>query len=326
MNSNILENNLYTPKFIYNDDNTKTVLSELLKDLESCKSFFLSVAFITNGGLSPFLKILKELDDNNIKGQILTTDYLCFNDPQILDKINKEYKNISLKIYVTDPNTNKSKSGIGFHTKGYIFEGNDDKYTIIIGSSNLTINAIKTNKEWNTKIVVKRNDEFATNILEEFNKYWNSKDSFVYSDYHEIYEERYKIVKEQKRAAFSKNSNIVSKETYELRPNDMQVKFINSLKKMISNGAKRALLISATGTGKTYASAFALRELKSEKALFVVHREQIAKQAMKSFNIVFNDSKKTAIFSGTQKDIEGAEYIFATVQTLSKQENLKKVW
>ena len=37
----------------------------------------------------------------------------------------------------------------------------------------------------------------------------------------------------------------------------MQVGFITNLKKILEAGEDRALLISATGTGKTYASAFA---------------------------------------------------------------------
>ena len=58
----------------------------------------------------------------------------------------------------------------------------------------------------------------------------------------------------------------------------MQIDFIINLRKILESGEKRALLISATGTGKTYASAFALRELKFKKVLFLVHRGQIAKQ------------------------------------------------
>ena len=40
------------------------------------------------------------------------------------------------------------------------------------------------------------------------------------------------------------------------------------------------------GTGKTYASAFALKNEKPKKALFIVHREIIAKQAIKSYQKV----------------------------------------
>lgn len=45
----------------------------------------------------------------------------------------------------------------------------------------------------------------------------------------------------------------------------MQAGFINNLRKIYEAGEARALLISATGTGKTYASAFAARELELRK-------------------------------------------------------------
>ena len=60
----------------------------------------------------------------------------------------------------------------------------------------------------------------------------------------------------------------------------------------------KALLISATGTGKTYAAAFAMRELGFKRVLFVVHRKQIAKQAKASFERVFGSGIKTGILSG----------------------------
>ena len=59
----------------------------------------------------------------------------------------------------------------------------------------------------------------------------------------------------------------------------MQVEFIKNLHGLVEDGARRALLISATGTGKTYASAFGLRNESPNKILFIVHREQIARQA-----------------------------------------------
>ena len=65
------------------------------------------------------------------------------------------------------------------------------------------------------------------------------------------------------------------------------ITFISNLRKIIDAGEDRALLISATGTGKTYASAFAMRELGFKKVLFLVHRNQIAMQAIKSFRTVF---------------------------------------
>ena len=90
-----------------------------------------------------------------------------------------------------------------------------------------------------------------------------------------------------------------------------------------NKGVDKALLISATGTGKTYASAFAMRELGFKRVLFLVHRNQIAKQAKASFERVFGSRIKTGLVSGIKHDYE-ADFVFATVQTLSKQENLEK--
>ena len=77
------------------------------------------------------------------------------------------------------------------------------------------------------------------------------------------------------------------------------------------------------GTGKTYASAFAMRELDFKKVLFVVHRNQIAKQALKSFRKVFSGKVSMGQVTGKHQDYD-ADYIFATVQTISKDDTLRR--
>ena len=103
----------------------------------------------------------------------------------------------------------------------------------------------------------------------------------------------------------------------------MQQAFIYNLLKLRNKKVDKALLISATGTGKTYAAAFAMRELGFHRVLFWVHRNQIARQAKTSFERVFGSRLNTGLISGKSKDYD-ADYIFATVQTLSKPENLQK--
>ena len=111
-----------------------------------------------------------------------------------------------------------------------------------------------------------------------------------YDDFYEVYKERYDIIKHQREIA--KSEEIPSPEKYRLKPNSMQERFIANLRKILEQGEERALLISATGTGKTYASAFAMRELGFKRVLFLVHRVTLAKQAKKSFEKVF-DKKVT---------------------------------
>lgn len=162
----------------------------------------------------------------------------------------------------------------GFHTKGYIFK-KDEIYRIIIGSSDITSAALTINKEWNRKLISTEHGEMAEEIVAEFNRLWNSKYSLSFDDFYENYYARYSIIKHQREIV--QQEEIISIENYKLQPNSMQVGFITNLKKIIEAGEDRALLISATGTGKTYASAFVMRELGFKRVLFLVHRGQLAR-------------------------------------------------
>ena len=95
---------------------------------------------------------------------------------------------------------------------------------------------------------------------------------------------------------------------------------MQALSDLHSHNAERALVISATGTGKTYLSAFDVRAVNPRRFLFIVHRELIAKEAMKSYRRVIGDGKSMAVMSGGNK--VDADYIFAMIQTLSKDEIL----
>ncbi len=314
IDGNIASNILYRPQFVSNNyKEGKKVISYIEDELRVCDKFQISVAFITMGGITPLLQILKELEEKNIPGEILTTNYLNFSEPRALSKLN-ELSNITIKMY--DVETAKE----GFHTKGYIFK-KDEIYRIIVGSSNITSSALTINREWNTKILSTEQGELAKDILLEFNELWNSKYSLNYNEFYETYKEKYKLIKHQREIA--KKDSITSIEKYKLKPNSMQVKFIANLRKLIQAGENRAILISATGTGKTYASAFAMRELGFKKVLFLVHRSQLARQSLKSYKNVFSDNISMGLVGSGYKEYD-KDYIFATVQTLNKEDYLKK--
>ena len=314
INSSAASNLAYRPEFISNNyKRGKKVLSSIEDELLKCDQFQISVAFITLGGITPLLQTLRELEDRGIKGEILTTNYLTFTEPKALKKLN-DFSNITLKMYNVDVTIED------FHTKGYIFK-KEEIYRIIIGSSNITKTALTTNREWNTRLISTEEGEVTQNIIEEFNELWNSEYALNFDEFYEQYKEKYRIIKKQRKIALGEE--IPSIEKYRLEPNSMQVGFIINLKKIIESGEKKALLISATGTGKTYASAFALRELKFKRMLFLVHRGQIAKQSLKSYRKVFGNDISMGLVTGKHQDYD-VDFIFATIQTLSKDEVLKK--
>ena len=296
--------NDFKPKLLFNSGHVK-VRNELVDQLRCCDEFIISTAFITLGGITPLLEELKNLESKNIKGKILTTDYLSFTEPRALKKLDS-FKNIEVRMFTTENE--------GFHTKGYIFKKNNN-YSAIVGSSNLTSSALVENKEWNVGFTATESGEIIVNLLEEFNELWDK--SKVLSDilpaYEKIYKDNLNFKELRKTTDELKKKNIK-----DLAPNSMQVQFLKNIRKLIKRDEKRAILVSATGTGKTYASAFAVRDFNPKRFLFVVHREQIAKQSVNAYKNVIKD-KSLGLLTGNKKEYD-KDYIFATIQTLSKDD------
>lgn len=316
------------PQFITNrkeqlkDDNFEAskVRTHIDKELNSCEEFAISVAFITESGFIGLAETFRKLESRGIRGRILTTDYLCFSEPSALEKL-ANLNNIELKMYHVD------EAKVGFHTKGYLFK-KDGIHRLILGSSNMTAGALSTNKEWNVKLVSTAKGKMAKDIVNEFEMLWEDEAAKQYAEFIDSYRKRYeskkqidKLIREQHKTAI--NGDVVDYDIYRLRPNKMQQEFIYNLHELIEQGAKKALLISATGTGKTFASAFAMKSEAPKKALFIVHRELIARQAFNSYQKVFGSSKKLGLLSGNSKEYD-ADILFATMSTMAKTDTLDK--
>ena len=293
------------PQIIYNDyNNGSNLLVELLQELQTCKRFYFAIAFITQSGLICLKECLKLLQEKNITGDILTTDYLYFNQPKALQEL-QQYPNLNIRIYTKE----------NFHIKGYIFEQND-YYTLIVGSNNLTQTALKANKEWSLKINSLANGSLINNTLSQFQQMW--QEAMPLTDiWLKQYTDKYYSLQKLKREFATAQENI---STNDITPNKMQQEALKALAKLQQDNKHKALLISATGTGKTYLSAFAVKKANPKRLLFLAHREQILKQACKTFAKIIPDIQY-GILSANHKDFH-KPYLFATINMLSKEENL----
>lgn len=293
------------PQIIYNDYNSgSNLLVELLQELQTCKRFYFAIAFITQSGLICLKECLKLLQEKNITGDILTTDYLYFNQPKALQEL-QQYPNLNIRIYTKE----------NFHIKGYIFEQND-YYTLIVGSNNLTQTALKANKEWSLKINSLANGALINNTLSQFQQMW--QESLPLTDiWLKQYADKYHSLQKLKRQFATAQENI---STNDIAPNKMQQEALTALAKLQQDNKHKALLISATGTGKTYLSAFAVKKANPKRLLFLAHREQILKQACKTFAKIIPDIQY-GILSANHKDFH-KPYLFATINMLNKEENL----
>ncbi len=281
------------------NNQTTNFYNHLEEILLKCNSFIFNVAFINFSGLQLLLDTLKLLEQKGVKGKVLTSTYLNFTEVKALEKI-KEFKNIEVKIY------DSSKTNIGFHSKAYIFEL-DSSYELLVGSSNITASAFKTNIEWNIKTISKKDDVFLSDVLTEFDILWEN--SYLVNK--EFLKEYAEFKKTLEKKAFNNTFKFEK-----LSINYMQEEALLNLESLRTSGESKALVIAATGSGKTYLSAFDVKKARPKRVLFLVHRENILIKAKQSFESIVDSSFSCGLYTGNKKELD-KKYLFSTIQTMS---------
>jgi superfamily II DNA or RNA helicase/HKD family nuclease len=296
----------YRPQLLTNQKQpAKKILTSIIQELDLCDRFFISVAFVTTSGIATIINKLKELENRGVNGEILVSQYLNFTQPEALRRLS-QFKNIQLKVATTG-NT---------HSKAYIFQ-KQGHYSLIVGSSNLTAQALTTNQEWNLKVTALDASGLVDEVLRQLQIDFNNATE-VTPQYILEYDELYSKLLVHSRGdlpdEFKEDNDFVS-------PNSMQLEALKNLNGLREVGKKKALVISATGTGKTFLAAFDAKAFQPKRLLFVVHRLTIAKAAMKTFKRVFGDERKMGLYSGDRRELD-SDFVFSTIQTISKDEHL----
>jgi superfamily II DNA or RNA helicase/HKD family nuclease len=300
-------NENYRPHLLTNDRNKgKKILTSLQKEIRGCDTFWISVAFVTTDGVASIINALDEFRTDGKIGKLLVSDYLGFTQPEALTKL-LQFENVELRI-----SRNRN-----FHAKGYLFQYGPI-YNLVIGSSNLTANALSVNTEWNLKVSATAKSELIQNAKVEFDKEFTSAE-VVDSAFIEAYRLERKINWTQAHQ-IAPHAHVSEGQESPYRPNNMQAEALKSIERLRSQQKTKALLISATGTGKTFLSAFDAKAFGAKRLLFVVHRRNIAEAAKKTFKLVFGDSISTGIYSGDKLESE-KDFLFCTVQTISRQDH-----
>ncbi|MGL4737416.1 MAG: DEAD/DEAH box helicase family protein [Cellulosilyticaceae bacterium] len=265
------------------------------------------VSFLMESGVKLILRDLEAAVARGVKVRILTGNYLNITQPSALYLIRDKFGDqVDLRFYNVP---NKS-----FHPKSYMFhhaQGSE----LYIGSSNVSRGALTSSVEWNYRLIREGNEvdfDYFTNTFED------------------LFERHSEIVTEEVLKNYSKNWSkpklLTQMEATEesvvvplFEPRGAQIEALYALKQSREEGAEKALVVAATGIGKTYLAAF--DSLEYDRILFVAHRDEILKQAATSFRNV-RKSEDIGFFQGNKKEMDKA-MTFALVQTLGKDEYLK---
>jgi len=292
----------YTPRLVMNQGGS-TVEHAIIEELKRCQSFTFSVAFITPGALA---QLKQHLLDFEGAGRIITSDFLGFNQPQAFAELLNLERLLGIDV--------RRHTAEGFHPKGYVFEKHQS-VTAIIGSSNLTNRALSENHEWNLKVSAATGSDLALQLEQLLNEQVSSSEPLT-QEWIDDYSAGYIAPPKPNRSRFPSSS--ATAEAQQIQPNAMQQDALLALDFVRAEGAQKAIIISATGTGKTMLSALDVRSFNPKRLLFVVHREQILDRTILEYKRVLGGADDDyGKLTGSHKQHD-RRFVFATVQTLSQ--------
>jgi len=310
------------PQIIMNKkDSNESMLRTIRQELKTCDEFIFSVAFVSAGAIA---LVKQELVDLHKPGTFVTSDYLGFNRPDAFAEL------LALERLGIEPRFHSSRS---YHPKGYIFRHRHHT-TAILGSSNFTKPALTSNHEWNLRVTAAHGSDLARQ-LDDLVAQQREASSPITSEWAEAYQAAYEARAAQQAPGqfgglvprvpddefaefFAGDSPRVARRDGPVDPNAMQIDALRSIRELRDAGERRAVVISATGTGKTVLAALDVRAVDPAKVLFVVHREQILDRAIEEFTWVLGAPESDfGKYVGSRKELD-RRYTFATIQSLSR--------
>ncbi|MCQ6277083.1 DEAD/DEAH box helicase family protein [Bacillus sp. V3B] len=311
---------------------TERLIDHLITEIDRAKSIYILTSFAMKSGVNVISSVLKRAAERGVDIKICTGDYLFVTQPEALMALIDIYPTIEVRLW--------QSNGVSFHPKAYIFQY-DDSGTLIVGSSNLSRSALTSGIEWNLSLdkevgpeaydhavktyiedifysdqTVPVNDETIKNYRDRYEKYHQKHDNLV-TTWTELEEIELMLPADHKAEA---EVVMETPETYgEIKPRFAQPEALEQLETTLEEGYHSALVVMATGLGKTYLAGFFAEKFK--RTLFIAHREEILHQAKRSFGQIMPD-RNSGIYNGKVKDAE-ADSIFASISTLSMKHHLE---
>ncbi|AXR15503.1 DNA helicase [Bacillus thuringiensis] len=316
---------------------TNNLIHKLERYMDDAKSIYILTSFVMKSGVDILASFLRKAAEKNVDIKICTGDYLYITQPDALEKLYEIHPDIDIRLW--------RSAGKSFHPKAYLFE-HESEGVMIVGSSNMSRSALTSGVEWS--LLVKESvgegafseaiDQFLHIHMNEATQPINIETIKQYrKEYEEFHTTHSSLVRtwtkqeeiemmipsgqEDYTARSGVEIELEESAVYETKivPRFAQLPALEQLENVLEEGYNKAMVVMATGLGKTYLAAFFAKRFK--RVLFIAHLEEILNQAEKSFLRVI-DNKTTGIYNGKKKEGE-KDVVFASIQTLSRKRHLE---
>lgn len=290
--------------------NSVNMISELKKEILSADKIYIVVSFIRLSGLNMMLPELQEFVARGGCLRVITTTYMQITEYKAVEKLSK-LAHTEIKIsYHSDLDR--------LHAKAYVFMRDSGFHTAYIGSSNISHAALTEGLEWNVKVTQMELPHIFATVKNTFDTYWE-QDVF----------ETFNLNRDSERLKKVLDKNAQTSEGIDYSVLDlMQAKeYQNDILDRLEKERRyhnnwRNLVVAATGTGKTVIAAFDYKRFKEQHTkanfLFVVHREEIIKQACATYRAVLGDPNFGDMWYGGH-EASSYSHLFASKDLLNNR-------
>lgn len=307
---------------------TENLADELIIGMQNASSIYIMTSFVMQSGVRLLASHLKEAIERGADVKVLAGDYLFVTQPEGLQALRDIDSRLEARLW--------RSMGTSFHPKAYLFDYENGEGLLIVGSSNFSMSAMRMGMEWN----------LAMNAKAEPYTFQVALDKFMQNLYHSstlplnehtiaLYEEEYRtchrknpelirmiteMEEDEYRAENTGNpaeQTVADDEQSPIHPRFAQIDALDALERTVEEEYDKAMVVMATGLGKTYLAGFFAQRFK--RVLFVAHREEILLQAKRSFQRIMPD-KTFGIYNGAMKEGD-TDCVFASIYTLGMKKH-----
>lgn len=299
-----------------------SLLQEIRRELASSDQVDILVSFITVSGVRKLQDVLQQITAMGAQqGQaqpktrlrILTTTYTGATEARALDELAR-LPGCEVRVSLDGRRTR-------LHAKAWLFQRKTGFGSAYVGSANLSGAALTGGLEWTVKLTQRAQEALFARAVAHFETLWADSEFQRYDP--DNVEHRLALAAALGRESFGgERSSTIS--FFDLQPKTYQLEMLEQLTTERAHGRSRNLLVAATGTGKTVVAAFDYRntcriEGGRPRLLFVAHREEILRQAMRTYREVLRDPEFGDLLTGSHQP-ERWDHLFAAIDSVTSRD------
>ena len=289
----------------------------------SAREVAIIAAFVQESGLDLLKEALLAALERGGRVRLVTGDYLHITQASALERLHawsSLHRGFEARVVETE---RLPGSGRSFHPKSWRFES-ETTGVAFVGSSNVSRSALRDGIEWNLRLERGRDPDGYQRVVEEFERWWEFArplDAAWLADY----------AQRAIEARFPAPGHDIDVDPVLAPPvpHDVQREALIALRESREENRRRALVVMATGLGKTILAALDVQAVARElgrlpRVLLLAHREELLDQAARTFRRVLRPDfpgLSVSFFVGDASDLDG-DLVLASVQKLCRPEHL----